>query len=282
MKAVIGVDGSKYSEWALGWLGKIPLRSVPRVTAIHVIDFNSARASFITHPTVSGYEPDVGEAIHSLETRAKQVETETKQRLAKLGLKGSVLVEKKGQIAQVLLKHAGSTALIVVGSRGLDAIDRIMLGSVSTTVTLHAHSPVLIVKEPPQPLRRILLATDGSPFSTKALRFLTKQFKVGPKAEPPIILLVHVMPFLRYTVVKEAGEKLLAQEAAKLEKVGYRVRQFPCVGPAAEEIMKVATREQPDLIVTGAKGRGAIARFLQGSVSTKLAQQSASSVLVVR
>jgi nucleotide-binding universal stress UspA family protein len=46
--------------------------------------------------------------------------------------------------------------------------------------------------------------------------------------------------------------------------------------------MKVVTREQPDLIVTGAKGRGAIARFLQGSVSTKLAQQSASSVLVVR
>lgn len=282
MKIVIGVDGSKYSEWALGWLGRIPLRSAPRVTAIHVIDFNSARASFLTQPTVSGYEPDVGEAIHFLEIRAKQVETETKQRLTKLGLKGSVLVEKKGQIAQALLKHAGSTALIVIGSRGLDAIDRFMLGSVSTAVTLHAHSPVLIIKEPPQTLRRILLATDGSPSSTKALRFLTKQFKVGSKAEPPIILLVHVMPFLRYTMVQEAGEQLLAQEAATLEKVGYRVRQFPCVGPAAEEIMKVVNREQPDLIVTGAKGRSAVTRFLQGSVSMKLVQQSACSVLVVR
>jgi nucleotide-binding universal stress UspA family protein len=83
-------------------------------------------------------------------------------------------------------------------------------------------------------------------------------------------------------MVKEAGEQLLAQEAAKLEKVGYRVRQFPCVGLAAEEIMKVVNREQPDLIVTGAKGQSAVARFLQGSVSTKLVHQSASSVLVVR
>ena len=114
------------------------------------------------------------------------------------------------------------------------------------------------------------------------LQFLTKQFTATSEAKPLVILLVHVMPFLRYTMVKEAGEQLLAQEAAKLEKVGYRVRQFPCVGLAAEEIMKVANREQPDLIVTGAKGQSAVARFLQGSVSTKLVHQSAGSVLVVR
>lgn len=44
MKAVIGVDGSKYSEWALRWLGRIPFRTAPRVTAIHASDLNSARA----------------------------------------------------------------------------------------------------------------------------------------------------------------------------------------------------------------------------------------------
>ncbi len=281
MKAVIGVDGSKYSEWALEWLGRIPFRAAPRVTAIHTIDFNSARPPLITHPTVTGYEPDVGETIHFLESRAKQVEAETKRRMEDLGLNGSVRVEK-GQIAQALLKHAGGTALIVVGSRGLDAIDRFILGSVSTAVALHASSPVLIIKEPPHTLRRVLVATDGSASSGKAIQFMLRRFKVIRGADPIVILLVHVMPFLRYTVVKEAGEKLLAREAAKLENAGYPVRQFPCVGPPAEEIMKVVNREQPDLIVTGAKGRSAIARFLQGSVSTKLVQQSACSVLIVR
>ncbi len=281
MKAVIGVDGSKYSEWALGWLGRVPFRAAPRVTAIHAIDFNSARAPFVTHPTVTGYEPDVGEAIHFLESRAKQVETETKQRMKELGLNGSVRVEK-GQIAQALLKHAAGTALIVVGSRGLDAIDRFMLGSVSTAIALHASSPVLIVKEPPQTLRRVLVATDGSASSNKAIQFMLRHFKAISEPAPIVIQLVHVMPFLRYTVVKETGEKLLAREAAKLERAGYLVRQFPRLGPAAEEIMRVVNIEQPDLIVTGAKGRSAVARFLQGSVSIKLTHQSPCSTLIIR
>jgi nucleotide-binding universal stress UspA family protein len=157
-----------------------------------------------------------------------------------------------------------------------------MMGSVSTAVTLHASCPVLVVKEAAKPIRRILFATDGSPASEKARQFLTKQFRIKSDAEPVVILLVHVMPFLRYTVVKEAGEKLLAQEAAKLEKAGYRVRQFPRVGPPGDEILKVVGREQPDLIVTGAKGRSAVTRFLQGSVSIKIVQRSDCSVLVVR
>jgi nucleotide-binding universal stress UspA family protein len=226
-------------------------------------------------------EPDAGEAAHFLETRAKHVVAETQQRLKGLGLKGSVRVEKDA-IAKALLKYAGRRGLVVVGSRGLGTLDRFMMGSVSTAVTLHASCPVLVVKEAPKPIRRILFATDGSPASEKARKFLTKQFTIKPDAEPVVILLVHVMPFLRYTVVKEAGEKLLAQEAAKFEKAGYRIRQFPRVGPAGDEIIKVVSREQPDLIVTGAKGRSAVTRFIQGSVSIKVVQQSDCSVLVVR
>lgn len=281
MNTVIGMDGSKYSVWALEWLGTLPFRTKPRVTAVHVMDTQSVRPSFLVQPSVSGYEPDEGEALHLLESRAKQVQGETQQRLRKFGLKGSVVVEKD-KIAESLFKHAGHAGLIVVGSRGLNAMDRFVLGSVSTTVTLHAACPVLIVKEPPHPLRRILLATDGSPSSTKALQFMAKQLVVKSAAKPVVVLLVHVMPFLRYTIVKEAGEQLLAQEAAMLEKVGYRVRQFPRVGPAAEEIMTVANQEQPDFIVMGAKGRSSVARFLQGSVSTKVIHQSACSVLVVK
>src|SRR6478736_3383008 len=147
IKAVIGVDGSRYSEWLLGWLSNMPFHSAPRITAVHVIDINSVRPPFLSHPVVSGYEHDEEEAIHLVETRAKQVESATKRRMVELGLKGSVRQEK-GHIAQVLLRQAGNTNLIAVGSRGLDAVDRFMLGSVSTAVTLHAQSPVLVVKEP--------------------------------------------------------------------------------------------------------------------------------------
>jgi nucleotide-binding universal stress UspA family protein len=281
MKAIVGIDGSKYGDWALEWVAKLPLKAAPRVVGVHGIDTESAPAPLSTHLSVSGTEPDEGEAIHFFESLAKQVVAEATQRMKVLGLKGSVRVERKA-IAQVLIKHAGTNGLLVVGSRGLNALDRLMMGSVSTAVVLHAPCSVLVVKEPAKPIRRIMFATDGSPSSGKALRFLTKQLQVKSASEPIGILLVHVMPFLRYTVVKEAGEELLAQEAAKLEKAGYLVRQFPRVGPAADEILKVVGREQPDLIVTGAKGRSSVARFLQGSVSTKIVQRSDCSVLVVR
>ncbi|MBH0190106.1 MAG: universal stress protein, partial [Nitrospira sp.] len=209
------------------------------------------------------------------------VVAETQQRLKGLGLKGTVRVEHEA-IANALLKYAGRNGLVVVGSRGLGTLDRFMMGSVSTAVTLHASCPVLVVKEAAKPIRRILFATDGSPASEKARQFLIKQFRIQQNTDPVVILLVHVMPYLRYPVVKEAGEKLLAQETAKLEKAGYRVREFPRVGPAGDEIMKVVGREQPDLIVTGAKGRSAVTRFLQGSVSIKIVQRSDCSVLVVR
>ncbi len=281
MKAVVGIDGSKYGEWALEWLAKLPFRTVPSVVGVHGLDFQSEPAPFLTHPSISGFEPDTGEVAHFLESRAQRVVTEMRQRLKGLGLKGSVRVEFDA-IANALLKYAGRNGLLVMGSRGLGTLDRFMMGSVSTAVTLHASSPVLVVKEAAKPIRRILFATDGSPASEKARQFLIKQFRIQQDSEPIVILLVHVMPFLRYTVVKEAGEKLLAQEAAKLEKAGYRVRQFPLVGPAADEILKVVGREQPDLVVTGAKGRSAMARFLQGSVSIKIVQRSDCSVLVVR
>jgi len=113
------------------------------------------RPPLIVQPTVSGYEPDEGEAIHLLESRAKQVEAETKRRFGKLGLNGSVRVVQD-KIAQALIEQAGHKGLIVVGSRGLDAIDRLVLGSVSTTVTLHASCPVLIVKEPLKPFGECL------------------------------------------------------------------------------------------------------------------------------
>ena len=70
--------------------------------------------------------------------------------------------------------------------------------------------------------------------------------------------------------------------AAKLEQAGYLVEPVFKIGHPADEIIKFAERRQSDLVISGARGRGAIARFLLGSVSTRLVQHSPCSVLVVR
>ncbi|MFZ3013139.1 MAG: universal stress protein [Nitrospira sp.] len=147
----------------------------------------------------------------------------------KLGLKGLVYVVQD-QIAQALIEQAGHKGLIVVGSRGLDAIDRLVLRSVSITVTLHASCPVLIVKEPSPNHstdarcdRRLSVIQECAPVHDK-------QFTAMPDAKPLVILLVHVMPFLRYTMVKEAGSNCSRRRQSNLKKSGTASGSFPVWG----------------------------------------------------
>jgi nucleotide-binding universal stress UspA family protein len=47
--------------------------------------------------------------------------------------------------AEALLKAAADADMLVVGSRGAGGFKRLLLGSVSTQVTHHAHCPVVVI-----------------------------------------------------------------------------------------------------------------------------------------
>jgi nucleotide-binding universal stress UspA family protein len=288
MKVIAGIDGSKYGRWATEWIAQLPFASPPQVTALHVVDVVSLRAPFVVQPVVIGNEHFIQTEIKRLETRGKKVAAETKTLLSSLHLKGRVVTERGTITTSILRRATGRDRMVVLGSRGLDALDRFMLGSVSTRVTLHAPCSVLVVKEAPRLLRRVVLATDGSKSSEKALQFLLRKMrsaKMNPDkggGEAITVTVVHVMPFLRYPEVKKTGNALVHSYADRLAMAGYQVVEALRFGKPADEIIKVAQRHKADLIVTGAKGLGAIARFLLGSVTTKLVQHSSCSVLLVR
>jgi nucleotide-binding universal stress UspA family protein len=284
MKVLIATDGSKYGKWATEWAARMPFQDKPQFTLLHVTDVEALRAPFMFQPVVIGNEPFMQDEIKRIEARGKSTMAEARAQMASLKIKGN-LVSERGSVGPTILKLAAQRdGLVALGSRGLDAIDRFMLGSVSTQVTLHAPCSVLVVKEEPRPLSRILFATDGSKASDKALRFLlTKLRPDGREGLKPVeVVVTHSMPFLNYPELKEAGGRLVEQGANKLIKAGYVVDEVVRLGKPADEILKVASKKKVDLIVTGAKGMGAVARFLLGSISTKVVQHSACSVLVVR
>ena len=99
---------------------------------------------------------------------------------------------------------------------------------------------------------------------------------------PIHVSVIHVMPFTEYPGLKEANHRLIEECVRKLIKAGFTAEPVCQLGKPAEEIMKVASKQHGDLIVMGAKGLGAIARFLLGSVSTRVVQHANCSVLVVR
>jgi len=287
MNVLVATDGSKYGRWGLNWVAKLPFVEPAQVTALHVLDSAALRAPFLSQPVIAGNERYIREEIERMEARSVKTLKEAKQQLAALKLKGTARKEQ-GAVAPTILKRAPKRdGLLVVGSQGLDALDRFMLGSVSTNLIQHATCPVLVVKEEAAPLRRITLATDGSDASANALAFVLTKFQpdrsTGKSGRAPIhVSVIHVMPFIKYPGLKEAGLRLVEQSVQKLIKAGFTAEPLCQFGKPADEIMNVAAKHQADLIVMGAQGLGAIARFLLGSVSTRVVQQANRSVLVVR
>ncbi len=251
------------------------------------MDIISLRAPFIMQPVVVGNERFFQQEIDRLQERAKKTIAETKQVLAAMKLKGTVMKEQGRVGATILARAPKHDGIVALGSRGLDALDRFLLGSVSMQVALHAACSVLIVKEEPRPIKRIVFATDGSKTADKALKFLSTKLKPdvqnGNAGTTPIeVVVTHAMSFLNYPELKEAGRRLVEVSAKKLITAGYVVNVVVPLGKPADEVLKIASKKNADLIVTGAKGLGALARFLLGSVSTRIVQHSKCSVLVVR
>ena len=283
MNVLVAADGSKYGRWALDWVAQLPFVERPSVTALHVLDFRALQAPYLSQ---AGTERYIQKEIERMEARSAKALQEAKQQLASLNLTGTVRKEQ-GAVAPTILKRAPKgDGLLVVGSQGLDALDRFMLGSVSTKLIQHATCPVLVVKNEAVPLRRIALAIDGSDASAQALKFVLTKLQpdrsTGKGGRMPIhVSVIHVMEFSNYQLLKEA-RKLLKQSVRKLIQAGFTAEAVCQPGKPAEEIMKVAANQHANLIVMGAQGLGAIARFLIGSVSTRVVQYANCAVLVVR
>ena len=287
MQVLVATDGSKFGTWALEWVARLPLAEPASVNVLNVLDLGALRAPFMVQPVVAGTERYLKAEVSKFLKQAKRTKEEATALLKSLRLKGRVTTER-GPVAATIVKSAKrGVQLVAIGSRGLDALDRFMLGSVSTHVIHHVSCSVLVVRQAPETLRRVVLAVDGSTASKRALHFVLRTMNPIPQAgrggrTPVTITVVHAMPFLNYPELREAGSGLVKACSEKLLEAGYRVEQLPTIGNPADEILKAAETHEVDLIITGAKGLGAVGRFLLGSVSTRVVQHAPCSVLVVR
>ncbi len=281
MKVLVSVDGSKYGRWAAQWAGRVPFAKKPSVVALHVVNLAALRAPFVPQPAMIGYEVYLQAEKRRLERRAQKTAAETTALFKALKIRGTVVVEK-GRVAPGILARAGGRGgLIVLGNRGLGNFDRFFLGSVSAQVTLHAPCSVMVVKQPPRPIGRILLAVDGSKSSDMALHFLLRELKPAKKGAIEVTVLYALPPFA-YSDIAVKGISLAHCYADKLAAAGYRVHEAYVPGDPADVIVAAAKRRKADLVVAGAKGLSAVGRFLLGSVSTKLVRHCPCSILVVR
>lgn len=85
-----------------------------------------------------------------------------------------------------------------------------------------------------------------------------------------------------YESQKQQAEKALADRVAALKAQGVKARSLLVVGVPADEIVRVAEREEASFIVLGTHGRGAVGRFFLGSVADRVVRMAPCPVVTVR
>jgi nucleotide-binding universal stress UspA family protein len=141
-------------------------------------------------------------------------------------------------------------------------------------------------------MKRILIATDGSPSAMEAVAFGV-ELAAEHASE---LMFVHVVPVV--DVVPAAGfaplggafpyepcehdRTLLVDAAAVAAEHGIVATTALLRGDTVDEIVAYAESHDVGLIVVGSRGRGAIAGVLLGSVSRGILGESKRPVLIVR
>jgi nucleotide-binding universal stress UspA family protein len=75
---------------------------------------------------------------------------------------------------------------------------------------------------------------------------------------------------------------VLARDERRLEEAGFSVQTYARAGDPADTILDVAGETDATLIAVGARGQTPPRRFVLGSVSSKLAHHTPTSLLIVR
>jgi len=182
---------------------------------------------------------------------------------------------------------------IVLGSHGKKGIQK-WLGSVSQEIASVAKLSTYIAKEINQ-RKKVLFTVEPSELSSNVI---SKSIDSIDLAEKEIHLLtVYEIPdylFLEGNIdsnwmleIEKKQDKaalmLLNQYEKMFNDKGLEVSKKTVLsGVPAQEIIKYSTKEDIDLIVSGIRDKKYLSRFILGSVSKRVLENSKSDVLIIR
>ncbi|CAN5153503.1 universal stress protein [soil metagenome] len=182
--------------------------------------------------------------------------------------------------------------LLVVGSRGLGTVQRILMGSQSEEIVHHAQVPVLVLTgaENFWPPAQIVVGEDFSDDARKAGELAAGIGKLYEAAG----LLVYSHPDLpevppgetrstvqNLTEMRERDESMLEDRAGALEGIlGSRPETRISGGYPANVLLEASQDLRPSLVAVGSRGLTGIMRTRLGSVSTKVVTAAQGPVLV--
>lgn len=176
--------------------------------------------------------------------------------------------------------------LIAVGAKGVSAVERVLLGSVSQKIVTEANCPVrvsrgkVIVEDSPV---RLVVGYDGTEGSREAVR--TIAYRDWPENTEVKVVIVEDSMFVRSSLefdvdeIKSVGNELVEN----LSKIPLNAELTILEGNPKTQLVNVSAEWDADCIFIGAtRYNDILTKYLLGSVSTAVVSRAHCSVEVVR
>lgn len=206
-----------------------------------------------------------------------------------------------GHPAQVIPQYANEQKadLIVMGARGLSALQNLYLGSVSLATIASSKCPVLVFRQTtelkPSGLR-VGLSVDDSPFGPKCADYLiAHRHFFGNDATFEIINVVPDDPLYAPDFVNEGPippqlsweeiqglefEASVKEPIEKFDIAGVPVKSVKLIG-SPEDVLPKYADENLDVMVMGTHGKGALRSLVFGSSTRAMIAATNLPILVV-
>lgn len=305
MRVLIPVDGSESSLSVIDQAALIPWTNGSRLLILGVAEMPSTLMAGPI-PMPGTYYQEWEKALE--DQAARNIDQVLKRYVGAGGAEEMVTtLTMRGNTKEAIIDEAEKFGadLIMIGTHGYNALERMWLGSVSRTVATHAGCSVEIVRPrqdaAPGGGMKLLVAVDGSSFGEAAVtEVANRPWPDG--SEVRVITAIHlpfaptpeawVLPDEFYAQAEKHSRdqaEVMLRRAAQIIEEGNAARAVPlgfsseAILGHAEEVILAAAREWPaDLILVGSHGHRAWERFMLGSVSQAVAWHAHCSVEIVR
>lgn len=280
---VVGTDGSRDARVAVSQGLYLARATGASLKCVFIVDLRKTQLPYIyAGGTYEGAferlyippDPSIRQFYEQLSNDLDSYAEQHIEEVRNLALPAGVEFEsvvKSGYPGVELCDESRSGGLLVVGRRGENAhYKRSIVGSITEDLIHKSPRPMLICPLTRDPIRRVVLAYDGSRASEHAMQYYANSLgNLGAKLS---VVLVGD---------SSAGDHRIEEELSYLHRHGIEYQIGRKEGIPSSELLKVVETDSADMIVLGAQGRHRFRDYVLGSTVSHVVHKSFVPTLLV-
>jgi nucleotide-binding universal stress UspA family protein len=271
---LVGLDGSEYSDTALQHGVYLAQRMHATLHGIHVVDIVQVESPLLHDLSGAiGAAPQFNLTAYmrqNLELYGQQLLAQFRRACDAAHVQGLEYLVT-GVVWAEILRLAAGVDLILLGRGGLHTrLSKALHGSTVATVIRQGAKPTMVTPLHYTPLRKPLLAIDGSASAMAALDAAATFVKA----------LALPLQVVHCTTKAEQGEAYLAGAETQLRARGVSCQVGLCHGNVHADLVQYMYEHDHDVLFMGAYGRRRVAEWVLGSTTQYLLHTCPGSLVL--